>query len=179
MLTAPGPKPIREAREVGLVDRVEHLDDRALDDLVFQRGDPERSSLTVRFRDVNATRGLRAVRPSVQPLVEVFEAGLESFAVRRPGHAVDARRGVARERLVRGPEPFERDVVEERRELPLPVPACCLTYTLERTGREGPALRPGRVLLVRVPLGRAPSLHRLRGRSGDVVRRLPRYYGLV
>jgi hypothetical protein len=34
-------------------------------------------------------------------------------------------------------------------------------------------------LLSRVPLGQAPSLHRLRGRLLSFVRRLPRYYGPV
>jgi hypothetical protein len=45
--------------------------------------------------------------------------------------------------------------------------------------RDGPALGPGRVWLDHVSLGRAPSLHRLRSRRSDVVRRLHRYYGPV
>jgi hypothetical protein len=39
------------------------------------------------------------------------------------------------------------------------------------------ALRPSRALLVRIPLGLRPSLHRLRSRSPGLVRRLRRYYG--
>ena len=42
MRAASGPEPIREAEEARLVDGVEHLDDGALDDLVLQRGNPER-----------------------------------------------------------------------------------------------------------------------------------------
>src|ERR1019366_2111209 len=42
-----------------------------------------------------------------------------------------------------------------------------------------PALRPGRVLLARVLLGQAPSLHPLRRRLRGIVRRLRRYYGPV
>ena len=55
----------------------------------------------------------------------------------------------------------------------------CLTYPLERAGRAGPALCPGRVALGRVPLGQLPSLHRLRRPFRGVVRRLRRYYGAV
>jgi hypothetical protein len=42
MRAASGPKPIREADEVRLVDRVEDLNERTLDDLVLQRCDPKR-----------------------------------------------------------------------------------------------------------------------------------------
>src|SRR5215472_292109 len=41
------------------------------------------------------------------------------------------------------------------------------------------ALRPARALLVRIPLGPRPSLHRLRGGLLRFVRRLPSYYGEV
>jgi hypothetical protein len=46
-------------------------------------------------------------------------------------------------------------------------------------GALGPALRPGRGLLTRVPLGQVPSLRHLRCRSAGFVRRLRRYYGPV
>ena len=42
MLRAPRPKPVRETKKVLLVDGVQHLDHRPLEDLVLQRGDPER-----------------------------------------------------------------------------------------------------------------------------------------
>src|SRR5215813_4942664 len=42
-----------------------------------------------------------------------------------------------------------------------------------------PALRPARALLIRIPLGPRPSLHRLRGGLLRFVRRLPSYYGEV
>ncbi|KZS61664.1 hypothetical protein A4G27_15350 [Mycobacterium kansasii] len=40
---APRPEPIREPPEIHLVDGVEHLDGRSLNDLVLQRRDPQRS----------------------------------------------------------------------------------------------------------------------------------------
>ena len=42
VLAAPRPEAIGEAEEVRLVDGVQHLHHRALDDLVLQRGDAER-----------------------------------------------------------------------------------------------------------------------------------------
>ena len=70
-----------------------------------------------------------------------------------------------------------------RAELPHPAPTlgddAQVTYPLERAGRTDPARCPGCVALGRVPLGPAPSLHRLRRRSFGVVRRLRRYYGPV
>jgi hypothetical protein len=52
MWTAFGPEPIREPEEIFLIDRVQHLNHRTLDDLVFQRGDAERALPTVRFWSV-------------------------------------------------------------------------------------------------------------------------------
>jgi len=56
---------------------------------------------------------------------------------------------------------------------------CRLPYTLQAVRHADPALCPGRGVLSRVPLGRPPSLHRLRIRSLGCVRRLPCYYGGV
>src|SRR5215475_10730962 len=70
-------------------------------------------------------------------------------------------------------------MVKECREPHLLVPDCDMTHTVERTGRAGPALCPGRVLPARVSLGQTPSLHRLRRRGAGFVRRLRGYYGSV
>lgn len=156
---------------------MQHLNDRALDDLVLQRSDPQRSLPTIGFRDVHATRRLRSVRSSVNSSVQVREACLEVLPVLVPRHAVNACGGLTLERKVCVAESIDCHVVQERREPLLPVPACCFMHTVERTERAGPALCPGRVLLRRVPLGRAPSLHPLlhRGTTG-FVRGLHRYY---
>src|SRR5713101_6237851 len=60
--------------------------------------------------------------------------------------------------------------------LPLP---CGLSYAVQRVGHANPALSPVRALLIRVPLGPRPWLHRLRSRSPGFVRRLRRYYAGV
>src|SRR6516164_2566498 len=54
-----------------------------------------------------------------------------------------------------------------------------LPYAAQRLGHACPALGPERALLVRVPLGPRPWLHRLRRRGPGFVRRLHSYYGGV
>jgi hypothetical protein len=49
MRTASGPEPIREPEEIFLVDRVQHLNNRTLDDFVLQRRDAERALPTIRL----------------------------------------------------------------------------------------------------------------------------------
>src|SRR5260370_6862065 len=70
--------------------------------------------------------------------------------------------------------------MKERRELRAPVLPCFLTSTVERTWRANcPALRPGRVLPVRVRFGQALYRHPLRRGRLRFVRGLRRYYGPV
>ena len=69
VLAAPRPEPVREAEEVLLVDRVEHLDHGPLDDLVLQRGDAQRPLPPVRLRDVHPPGRLRPVRPAMHAAV--------------------------------------------------------------------------------------------------------------
>ena len=47
VLAALGSEPVREAQEVRLEDRVEHFHHGALDDLVFQRRNPQRPQAAV------------------------------------------------------------------------------------------------------------------------------------
>src|SRR6266545_472357 len=155
MLAAPGSESIREAEKVLLVDGVHHLDRRALDNLVLQRGDAERSLPPVGLGDVDPARWSCSVRSLVQPLVQGTEVILQAGRVLHPRHTVDSSRCRALQRKEGVSEPIDREMVEERRELRLPVLSCRFAYTVQRTWRAAPALRPGRVLLVRVPLGQA------------------------
>lgn len=180
MRAAPWPKPIGEADEVPLVDCVENLDDRPLDDLVFQSSDPQGPLTPIRLRDEHATRGLCAVRSSVHSFVKILELLLHLPGVVLPRLAVDPRRRIPTQSQKCSPEAFERHVMEKRREPRAPVSLCDLSYAVQRTGHAfHPALCPERVLLDPVPLGQTPSLHPLRGRRSGVVRGLPRYYGPV
>src|SRR6266545_4304139 len=151
-----------------------------LDKLVLQHGNAERPQPPVGLRDVRSPDRLRPVRPSRQPSREILKIRFQALAVVPPRLAVDPRRRVSLQRVVRGAQVLDViHVVQERREPLLPVPFGCLTHSVECIERACPARAPARVALARVPLGPPPSLPRLRGRSLGLVRRLPRYYGAV
>src|SRR5918912_1546347 len=116
MRTTPRPKPIRETPEIHLVDSVKYLDDCPLNDLVLQRGDPERPQPPVRLRYVRPPRGRRPVASRLHPPVQVPEARLQVLPVAGPRHPVHPRCGLRADRPIRLPEPVQRDVVQQRGE---------------------------------------------------------------
>src|SRR2546428_6640482 len=115
----------------------------------------------------------------MQPCVQIAKVLVELLAVLLPRHAIDSRRRVLLQGVVGRAKSIDAHVVKERGEPHSLVLRSCLAYTSERTVRADPALSPGRVLLVRVPLGQAPSLHHLRRRLPGLVRWLRRYLGPV
>src|SRR5580704_5436651 len=176
MLTAPRPEPIRETEKVRFVDSVQHLDRRALDDLVFQRRYSERSLPPVGLRYIHSTHRLCSVRSAFQPVGKVPEISLQFLPIVPPRLSIHAWSGFLLQREVRHSQRVQVvDVVQERREPQLLVLCCCLTYPPERTERVVPALYPGRVLLRQVPFGQPSSLHPLRRQWPAVVRGLRRY----
>src|SRR5712664_1573458 len=180
MLAAPWSEPVRKTEKVRFVDSVQHLDRHALDDLVFQRRDSERSLPPVGLGDIHPTHRFRSIRSSLQPFGKVLEIPLQFFAVVPPRFPVHARRSFLLQAEVSHAKRFQVvDVVQKRREPQLLILSCCLTYPLQRTRRVFPARCPGRVLLWQVPFGQSSSLHPLRCRLPGFVRRLLRYYRAV
>src|SRR5208337_5160610 len=174
MLAVFGAKPVAEPDEapgLGSGGRVQHLDQRALDNLVFQRGDAERALPPVGPRDEPTPRRLRPIGSSVDSAVQIHEANLEVMAVILPRHAIDARSRLALERQVGFPELIAIDVVQERGEPFLLLQPCALPYAFQAVGRAVPARCPGRAVLLRVLLGPRPWLHELLGRSPGLVAR--------
>ena len=94
MRTTPRPKPVGEAQKVLLVDRVEHLDDGPLEDLVLQRGDAERPLPPVRLRDVHPARRARPVAPRVHA-ARAGPRRLPPDPARRPSHVTLSTPGAA------------------------------------------------------------------------------------
>src|SRR5215204_2557379 len=183
------PEPVRDSEEVLLVDRVQQCDHRPLDDLVLQGRDRERALPAVRLGYVDPPRRQCPIRSPLDSLVQVLELALKVRLVVRPPQSIHARRGILLEFVERFFEQVEADVVEERGEpLLLPFP-CGYPYAFQRLCHACPALCPVRALLVRIPLGLRPSLHRLRcglprhgslrSRSHHFVRRFHSYYGEV
>ena len=111
MRRAPRPEPVGETKEVALIDRVQHLDQRPLEDLVLQRGDPERPLPPVRLGDEHPARRLRPVRAPLDPGVQIPKVRFEIPPVVRPRHPVDARRRPRADRPVRQLQPLDGHVV--------------------------------------------------------------------
>src|SRR5581483_5456134 len=107
MRAAPRPESVREAEEVDLVDRAEHLG--TLDDLVLQRGNAERGHLPVRLRDVRSTHRLRPVRSPLQPAGEVLKVAVEILSVMPPRLAIDTGSRLPLEGEVSCPQLLESD----------------------------------------------------------------------
>ena len=180
MLVALWPEPIREAEEVGFVNRVEHFHRRSLNKLVFERRDAERSLPPIRLRNVYPTHRLRPVRSALQSMGEVLEICLKSLAVVPPRLTIYTSRRMPLQLEVSKPQSVDPvDVMQQSGELCILVQCCRLSYLRQLAWRVYPALSPERVLLAQVSLGQTPSLHLLRRRCSGFVRRLLRYYGSV
>jgi hypothetical protein len=155
VLAASRPKAVAEPQEVLLPDRIQHLDHRALNDLVLQR----------------------PVGAAVNTVLERREPGLEVLAVFPPRHPVHPRCRVFLQPAIGCPQEVDVDVVEEYCE-PLPFLLFGpLPYTVQPGGHACPSQCSARAVLDHAPLGPRPWLHRLRGRSPVLVRQLPSYYG--
>src|SRR5437899_4093406 len=180
MLASPRSESVRKAEKIGFVDSVQHLDSRALDDLVFQHRNSERSFPPVPLVDVRPTHRLRSIRSALQPMGEILEVVLESLAVLPPCLSVHPGRGFLLQAEVGHAQRFQVvDVVEQRCEPRFLILTGSLTYPLQRTGRVRPARCPGHVLLLQVPFGQTSTLHPLRRWLPSLVRRLRRYYRSV
>src|SRR6266702_3629728 len=111
--------------------------------------------------------------------MQVLKVVLEMLLVVPPRHPVHTRRGMFFKREELRFEQVGVDVVEQCGE-PLLLPFLrSLPYAFQRMGHAGPARRPGRAMLVRIPFGPRPWLPRFRSGSLRFVRRLHSYYGRV
>src|SRR5208282_2985658 len=177
VLPPPRPKPVREPEEVLLVDRVQNFDQRPLDDLVLQGGNPQWPLAAVGFWDVVAPRRLCPVRSAMNAPVQLGQSGFQPVAVCRPGDLIHPHRRIPLELVVSPTQQIDVEVVQQRGEPRLLSCSCRLPYAVQSGGHARPARRPVRVGLARVPLGPLPSLPLLRPRLPGFVRRVLRYYG--
>src|SRR5580658_6119515 len=179
MWTTPRPKPIRETQEILLIDGVQHLNQRPLDDLVLQRGDPERPLPPVRLRYEHPPSRYHPVRAPMHTSMKLLEVLLKVMPVLAPRHPIDPWSSVRSDRPVCRPETINGDVVQERGEPCLLVLPCCLTHTIQLTAHAHSGSASGARFAGRVPLGRPPFLHHLRSPTSSIVRQLRRYYEAV
>src|ERR1051325_5961695 len=187
MLALAGPVAIGEAEKVSLIDSIQHRHRRALDQLVFQRRDSERSLPPVSFGDEYSTHWLRSVSPTPQPRGKFCEIALQLLSVLLPRFPINSRGRITFQPVVGFAQHAQVvDVVHEAGEPQLLIFHRCLPYSPQRTLHVGPVQCPVRVLPWRLPFGQTPSLHLLRRwrvydihRWANFVRGLRCYYGFV
>jgi hypothetical protein len=143
------------------------------------RCDTERTLAPAGFRDVRPARGSRPVAPCVQPAVQVLEITLQVLAVCRPCNAVHSWCSLRAQRPVSRPQTWDIDMVQESGEPRISVPSCYFPHTVQPVRHALPGSGSGTCCAVRVPLGWAPFLHRLRRRLHGLVRQLRRYYAPI
>src|SRR5215469_5488419 len=179
VLSAPRPEAVAKAQKVLFPYLVENGSDRVLDDLVFQRRDPQRSLPSVRFRNPDSARRLRSIGPTMDSAFQVGEPALQALSILCPSHPVHSGRRLPFQAMVALPQQVSGHMVQQGGELQLPILACRLTHTLQPAWPARPARCLARVRLGRVLLGQRPSLRSLRGRWPVLVRLLRRYYSAV
>ena len=180
MRAAPRPEPVREAQEVGLVDRVQHLDRRALDDLSSSVGMPSGRCRPVGLGDVRPLDRLRSIRPALQPSGQVREVCLGP-----PRSAPTSRRRSPGRRLASARSTSPGDARHSRHGAgapstalacpaqPLHVPVPAHSARLSRLSVRGAFCRRG------FPLARPLPSIASAAVCPSVVRGLRRYYGPV
>ena len=167
----PRPEAVGEPEEVGLVDGAQHLGDRALDDLVFQRRHAEWTLPAIRFRDVHTPDRVGPVASGMDPGAEVLEIAPQAALVVVHRDPVDSR---TRPPLLTPERPFERfdvNVMQQGGKPGLDGPEGRRVHPGELGWKGDPALRPDPALLAWGPSRLAPSLG-----TSRFLRRCHRYY---
>src|SRR6266576_2866094 len=84
VLAALGAEPIRKAKEILLVDRIQHRGSRPLDDFVFEGGNRDWTLSAVWFWYVQSAARLCPIRSSLDPVVQVVDLAIEVCLVFLP-----------------------------------------------------------------------------------------------
>src|SRR5450631_407918 len=179
MLTAPRPRPIREAQKVHLIYLIEDGDHGLLNDLVLQCRDAQRPLSTIGFRNVHSSRWLRLVSAPVNPVMKILDAIFNPGFILLPSHAIHSGSSLTLQRVEAVPKQPGRKMVKQSGEL-LSLPCSrCSAHTRQSLGHTFPALCRWCAGLMSVLLGQRPSLHALRQRFPIIVRALHWYYAAV
>jgi hypothetical protein len=153
VLAAVWSETIRKAQEVFLIDLVEHPHHDLLDHLVLHGGDAQRAHATIGFGNVDPPRRLRPVGALMNPLMQVHQAIFQVDFVLLPCRAINTCGSLTLQGVEALPQAIEGDKVQQGGEPRTSFPTCCHTHTEQRGRHVGPALSPGRGLLIGVPLG--------------------------
>ena len=143
--SAPRAESVAEAQKVLFPYLVENLPHRVLDDFVFQRRDPQRSLPSVGFRYPDSSRRLRSIRPAMDAALKVRQPSLQTFSIFLPRHAIHSGRCLSFQTVVALPQQLDRHMVQQGRELQLPILPCGFAHTLQPAWPAFPARCPARV----------------------------------
>ncbi len=91
MLVMLGAKPVRESEEIHFVDRVQYLNDGALDDFVLQSGNSDRALPPIRLWYVRSLRRTGSERSPLESFGKLSEIFAQILSVFLPCHSVYAR----------------------------------------------------------------------------------------
>ena len=133
MRAAARPEPVGEPQEIRLEHGIEHLHHSALDDLVLQRRHPKRAHPPVRFRYQHPPHRLGPVLPRLHPPVQILQVSPQVLLVLPPRQPVRARRRVPFQFREHLPQPFQRDVVQQRGEPRILLPYSNIPHTIQPT----------------------------------------------
>lgn len=148
VLTSPLAQPVGEAEKIDLVDGIENLGGRPLDNLVLDSGYADEPLPPILLRDSHPSDWSCSVRSATQSSGEVLEVSLKVLRVLLPRYLIDPWCGFPLETEEGLPESVDIvDVVPERAEPLLPILLCCLPYPLQLVLQILPALRSGPVSL--------------------------------
>lgn len=88
MLPLTRAKPIRQSEKILFIDRFEHFHYRRLDDLVFLRGNTQRSLAAVCLRNVNPSNKFGSVSATVHFVVQGFQSLVNILFVLSPRYSI-------------------------------------------------------------------------------------------
>jgi len=116
--TASGAEAVGGVQEVRLIHRLQHHQHRALQDLILERGYPQRSSLARRARlgDAHSTHGRGHVRAGFGAVEEILKVAHQVVLVVVRGLSVPADGSVLASLGIRHVHPVDVDVMRQGRE---------------------------------------------------------------
>src|SRR5215469_2269840 len=179
MLSAPRPESVAKAQKVLFPYLVEDCPGRVLDDLILQCRDSQRTLPPVGFRYPDSSRRLCLICSTMDSSMQVGQPSLQVSSIFFPRHSIHSRRRLFLQAVITRPKQVNANVVQQSRELQLPILPGYFPHTLQPAWPAFPALSPAQVRLPRVLLGLRPFLHNLRWRCAAFVRLLRRYYAAV
>ncbi len=115
VLAATGSETVREAEKLLLANAVEYLDHCPLDDLVFNRRDPQWALTSIRLRNHPSPRGKRAIRSLMYTRVKLLQLYFEILAVCFPCASIDSGSSTSLQREVRPSKKIDIHMVEQSR----------------------------------------------------------------